>query len=94
MLLLRAAAAATRCPSSTLTQLQPCIAAAVRYLSATAAVQSEQEQQQPREQMKFDLLIVGAGPAGLSAAIRFKQVNITSHGDQLHGTVIVSVSDV
>jgi alkyl hydroperoxide reductase subunit AhpF len=27
-----------------------------------------------RESLHFDLLIVGAGPAGLSAAIRFKQV--------------------
>ena len=26
-----------------------------------------------RESMHFDLLVVGAGPAGLSAAIRFKQ---------------------
>lgn len=28
-----------------------------------------------REQMNYDLLIVGAGPAGLSAAIRFKQLD-------------------
>lgn len=28
-----------------------------------------------RESMHFDLLVVGAGPSGLAAAIRFKQVN-------------------
>ena len=29
----------------------------------------------PRESMEFDVVIVGAGPAGLSAAIRLKQLN-------------------
>ncbi len=29
----------------------------------------------PRESMEFDVVIVGAGPAGLSAAIRIKQLN-------------------
>ena len=33
------------------------------------------EQQGPRESMEFDVLVVGAGPAGLSAAIRLKQLN-------------------
>src|SRR5450631_1585697 len=29
----------------------------------------------PRESMDFDVVIVGAGPAGLAAAIRIKQLN-------------------
>src|ERR1700753_1946871 len=29
---------------------------------------------QAREAMEFDLVVVGAGPAGLAAAIRFKQL--------------------
>ena len=30
---------------------------------------------EPRESMEFDVVIVGAGPAGLAAAIRFKQID-------------------
>ena len=29
----------------------------------------------PRESMEFDVVIVGAGPSGLAAAIRLKQIN-------------------
>ncbi len=36
----------------------------------------------PRESMQFDVLIVGAGPAGLSAAIRLKQL-AAAHGRQI-----------
>src|SRR5947209_20187508 len=38
------------------------------------AMSTEQELP-PRESMDFDVVIVGAGPAGLSAAIRLKQLN-------------------
>ncbi len=40
--------------------------------------------------MHFDLLVVGAGPAGLSAAIRFKQVRPTSTGHRPQATTDVS----
>ncbi len=33
------------------------------------------DQMEPREAMEFDVLVVGAGPAGLSAAIKLKQIN-------------------
>ena len=33
------------------------------------------EHENPRESMEFDVVIVGAGPSGLSAAIRLKQLD-------------------
>jgi len=37
-----------------------------------------------RESMKFDVLIIGAGPAGLSAAIRLAQLNQANHSNRLN----------
>src|SRR4051812_31111870 len=39
------------------------------------------EERAPREAMDFDVVIVGAGPAGLATAIRLKQRAAESGGD-------------
>src|SRR3979409_1827266 len=36
---------------------------------------STEEELPPRESMEFDVVIVGAGPSGIAAAIRLKQLN-------------------
>ena len=43
-----------------------------RPFSTTSTTTEQQEE--PRESMPFDVLIVGGGPAGLAASIRLKQM--------------------
>ena len=47
----------------------------------------------PREAMDFDVLIVGAGPAGLSAAIRLKQ-KAAEAGSEISVVVVEKGSEV
>ena len=44
-------------------------------VETTTEVEASQAALPERESMPFDVVIVGAGPAGLSAAIRLKQIN-------------------
>ncbi len=48
---------------------------ATNSLPRTGYGGDKNKEREPRESMDFDVVIVGAGPAGLSAAIRLKQLN-------------------
>lgn len=52
------------------------VAAHSRFLSSVGLTPEEQEMlNEPREAMDYDVLLVGAGPASLAAAIRMKQLS-------------------
>ena len=44
-------------------------------MDQSSVPQNETVPLEPRESMEFDVVIVGAGPSGLSAAIRLKQLD-------------------
>ncbi|MFP5048072.1 4Fe-4S dicluster domain-containing protein [Acinetobacter pittii] len=53
-----------------------------------------QEQEIERESMEFDVVIVGAGPAGLSAAIKIRQLAIENNLNDLSVCVVEKGSEV
>jgi hypothetical protein len=47
----------------------------------STAAGADEEIDEPRESMPFDVLIVGGGPAGLAASIRLKQLSVETGKD-------------
>ncbi|RLN80354.1 hypothetical protein BBJ28_00012617 [Nothophytophthora sp. Chile5] len=65
-----------------------------RWLSSSALTPEEQEMMnEPREGMDYDVLLVGAGPASLAAAIRMKQLS-AEKGTELSVCVVEKGAEV
>jgi hypothetical protein len=74
-----AEAARVHAPRRAASALAAATTKARRASSSAAASAPAAERESPAaEEMEFDVLIVGAGPAGLAAAIRIRQARLVS----------------
>ena len=77
-------AASSRCPTTSFSSSRgfSSTTAASSSAASTTTPRDDTSVDEPREQMSFDVLIVGGGPAGLAASIRLKQL-CAEHGKDL-----------
>eukprot|EP00741_Cyanophora_paradoxa_P017272 tig00020961_g16682.t1 len=101
---LRRLSLTARCKSTAaaMARLRPAASQPIRHLAGTASRAASQRQltaeelailKSPRDKMDFDVVIVGAGPAGLSAAIRLKQLEKET-GKEISVCVVEKGSEV